>query len=158
VPDEIGEMFWGAVAFFGLWALMRYVLLPPLLRVREERRNQELSDLEAAEAAREQATQVRRDYDATLAEARSVASSVLEEARAAAEAERGQVVAAAESEIAAERQQAIRELEEQRTAAVGGLDDDVADLAVAAASKVLAAAVDPAAARPAVVSHLEAER
>ncbi len=158
VPDEIGEIFWGALAFFSLWALMRYVLLPPLLRIREERQNQELADQAAAAAALEQAEQVRRDYDATLAEARADASGVLEQVRAAAEAERGAVVAAAEAEIAAERQQALQELEAQRSTAVGGMDDDVADLAVAAASKVLDTSVDPGAARPTVAAYVEGER
>ena len=37
VPDELGEIFWGALAFFTLWVLLRYVCLPPLLKVRAER-------------------------------------------------------------------------------------------------------------------------
>ncbi len=85
VPDELGEIFWGAVAFFALWILMRYWLLPPLMRIREQRRAKEIADLEAAEAAKVQAEQVRRDYDATLAEARAERGGVLEAARAAAE-------------------------------------------------------------------------
>ncbi|MGI9578165.1 MAG: F0F1 ATP synthase subunit B, partial [Microthrixaceae bacterium] len=88
VPDTIGEIFWGAVAFFSLWILMRYWLLPPLLRVREERKAQVIADQEAAEEAAMAAEDVRRDYDATLAEARAEANTVLEEARAEAEAER----------------------------------------------------------------------
>lgn len=142
VPDNKGELFWGAVFFFLLWILMRYVCLPPLMRVRAQRDLQVQSDLEAAESASSQAEQVRRDYDATLAEARGEASRVLEEARAAAEQRRSQQVAAVETELSGERQAAMADLDRQRAAALGELTGDVADLAVAAASKVVQAPLD----------------
>jgi F-type H+-transporting ATPase subunit b len=158
VPDEVGEIFWGALAFFSLWALMRYALLPPLLRVREQRAHQEIADLEAAAAAEEQAEQVRRDYDATMAEARAEATAILEEARAAAEAERGRKVAAAESEVAARRQAAMADLEQARAEALRSLRGDVTDLAVTAASKVVQSDLDPAAHRGTVETYVEGAR
>lgn len=154
VPDTIGEIFWGAAFFFLLWILMRYVCLPPLLRVRAQRDAQVQADNEAAESAAAQAEQVRRDYDATLGEARGEASRVLEEARSAAEAERSQQVAAVETEIAAERQAALVELDAERSAALGQLTGDVADLAVAAASKVVQAPLDAAAHRGTVDDYV----
>lgn len=147
VPDIKGEIFWGAVFFFLLWILMRYVCLPPLLRVRAQREQQALADAEAAATAESAAEQVRRDYEATLGEARSEAARILEEARARAEAERGQKVAAAETELAAERQAAMADLEQARAAALARLQGDVTDLAVTAASKVVQAPLDPAAHR-----------
>ncbi len=158
VPDEIGEIFWGAVAFFALWILMRYWLLPPLMRIREQRRNKEIEDLEAAETARSAAEQVRRDYDATLAEARQRAAEVLEEARSAAEADRARAVAAAEAEVAAQRQEAMAELEEQRAAAISQMGPDVAELATTAASKIVEAPVDVASHRSTVESYVEGQR
>lgn len=154
VPDELGEIFWGAIGFFSLWILLRYVCLPPLMKVREQRAKQVLADEEAAAAAETQAEQVRRDYDATLGEARGEASRVLEEARSAAEAERSQQVAAVETEIAAERQAALAELDAERSAALGQLTGDVADLAVAAASKVVQAPLDAAAHRGTVDDYV----
>ncbi|MCB1011259.1 MAG: F0F1 ATP synthase subunit B [Microthrixaceae bacterium] len=158
VPDEIGEIFWGAVAFFSLWILMRYWLLPPLMRIREQRRAKEIADLEAAEEARTAAVQVRRDYDATLAEARQRAAAVLEEARSAAEAERQAAVSAAETEAAARRQEAMAELEAARARAIAGMGDDVADLATTAASKVVEAPIDASAHRSTVDTYVEGNR
>ncbi len=158
VPDELGEIFWGAVAFFSLWILLRYWLLPPLLAVREERRAKEIADLESAEEAKVAAEQVRRDYEATLTEARSQAAQVLEEARAAAEAERGRLIAAAESEVALERQGAMAELEGAQTAAIGSIIGDVADLAVTAASKVVDAPLEVGSHRSTVDTYVEGAR
>ena len=142
VPDTIGVIIWGATFFFLLWILMRYVCLPPLLRVRAEREQKVQADREAAAAAEEAAEQVRRDYEATLAEARAEASRIVEEARAEAEAERGRQVAAVETEIASERQASMAELEQARAEALGRIRGEVTDLAVTAASKVVQAPVD----------------
>jgi F-type H+-transporting ATPase subunit b len=147
VPDELGEIFWGAVAFFSLWILMRYWLLPPLLRIREERQAKEIADLEAAESAKAHAEQVRRDYDATMAEA-----------RAEAKAERGRVVAAAESEVAGQRQESMADLEAARARAIEAIGGDVADLAVTAASRVVDAPLDAEAHRSTVERYVEDAR
>lgn len=154
VPDTIGEIVWGAVFFFLLWILMRYVCLPPLLRVRAQREQQVQADNEAAAAAEAQAEQVRRDYEATLGEARGQAGRILEEARAAADERRGEEVAVVESELAQERQGAMGELETARAAALGELKGDVTDLAVSAASKVVQAPLDPATHRATVDEYV----
>jgi F-type H+-transporting ATPase subunit b len=154
VPDTIGEIVWGAVFFFSLWILMRYVCLPPLLRVRAQREQQVQADREAAAAAESQAEQVRRDYEATLGEARTEANQIIEAARAQAEQRRGEQVAAVETELAEERQAAMAELDTARASALGELKGDVADLAVSAASKVVQAPLDPATHRATVDDYV----
>ena len=137
IPDDLGEIFWGAISFFGLWILLRYVCLPPLMKVREQRAQQVIADQEAAAQAETQAEQVRRDYDATIAEARAEASKIIEGRRAEAEQQRSAAIAAVESEVAAQRAEVIAELDTARSAALDQLKGDVAQLAVAAASKVV---------------------
>ena len=78
------ELFWGALFFAALWILMRYVLLPPVRAVMRQRDEQRLADEEGTERAKVEAEKVRRDYDATLAEARTQASATVDEARARA--------------------------------------------------------------------------
>ena len=149
-PDSAGELVWGAIFFFLTWIMLRYVCLPPLLKAREDRELQVQSDYEAAAAAEAAAEQVRRDYETTISEARLQAARMVEEVRVTVDAERGRQVLAVEQEIAEQRQAAMAELDSARTAALGQIVGDVADLAAAAASKVVQAPVDAAAVRPAV--------
>ncbi len=158
VPDNMGELFWGAIAFFVLWILMRYWLLPPLMKAREQRRTKEIEDLEAAEAAKSAAEQVRRDYDTTIAQARTRAAEVIEQARSAAEAERSEAIAAAEAEVAAQRQRAMAELDSARESAISQMGGDVVDLAVTAASKVVDSDLALESHRGTVETYLEANR
>jgi F-type H+-transporting ATPase subunit b len=158
VPDTIGEIVWGATFFFLLWILMRYVCLPPLMRVREQRDQKVQADREAAAAAETQAEQVRRDYEATLAEARAEATRIVEAARAEAEAERGRRIAEVEAELARERQAAMVELEQARSEALGRIRGEVAELAVAAASKVVQQPLDVQAHRATVEDYVNRAR
>jgi F-type H+-transporting ATPase subunit b len=113
-----------------------------------------LSDQEAAAAAETAAEQVRRDYDATLAEARAEANRIVEAARVASEAQRAEAVRVAEAEVADERQVAMADLDAARTVALGEIRDDVAALAVSAASKVVQSDLDLAANRATVDEYV----
>ena len=154
VPDEVGEIVWGAVFFFALWIFMRYVCLPPLLRVRAQREQQVQADREAAATAESQAEQVRRDYDATIAEARAEGSRIIEAARTEAETARSAKVGAVESEVGDQRRSEMAELDTARASALGELKGDVADLAVSAASKVVQSDLDAATHRPTVDEYV----
>ena len=142
VTPEYPEMIWGGIAFFLLLILMNWVLLPPIKQAMRKRSDQVRGDEEAAERALVDSEQVRRDYDATLAEARAEASRIVDEARQSAEAQRAEIVRAAEDEVASLRQAALAELDAERSAALGSLRTDVAAIAVAAASKVVQQPLD----------------
>lgn len=154
VIPEPAEMVWGAVAFFLLLILMNWVLLPPLRAAMRTRAEQIRGDEEAAERAGVEAEQIRRDYDATLAEARTEAARLIEDARSSAEERRSSIVRAAEDEVAALRQTAIAELAAERANALGQLQGDVATIAVSAAGKVVQRDLDVASNRAVVEAHL----
>jgi|JI10StandDraft_1071094.scaffolds.fasta_scaffold32205_4 F-type H+-transporting ATPase subunit b len=136
IPD-IPELIWGGIAFFLLLILMNWVLLPPIKQAMRKRDEQLRGDEEAAERAVVDSEQVRRDYDATLAEARAEAARIIDEARQGADAQRADIIRAADDEVASLRQAALAELEAERAAALGSMRTDVAAIAVAAASKVV---------------------
>ena len=87
IPVE-NEIVWAAIFFFALWAMMKFVLLPPILRAMEERSSTIQSGKDAADAATSALGSARRDHEATLAEARSEANAILAGARAAADERR----------------------------------------------------------------------
>lgn len=144
IPD-VNEMIWGAIAFFLLYILFQFVCLPPLRAAMRQREEQIRGDLEASERVAADAEQVRRDYDATVSQARAEAARVVDEARVTAEAQRTEALRAAETEAAATKAQALAELEQQRADALAGLHGAVTSIAVGAASKVLGSDLDVAA-------------
>ena len=156
VIPEVSEMVWGAIAFFLLLILMYSVCLPPLRQAMKRREDAIRGDQEAAERAVTEGEQVRRDYNATLAEARAEASRIVDEARQSAEAARAEGIRAAEDEAAALKQSALADLETQRATAINSLGTDVTTLAVNAASKVVQRPLDVGSNQGVVADHLAA--
>jgi len=148
------ELVYGAIFFFLLLIFMWAVCLPPIRKAMRQRDEQVQADKEAGERALAEAEQIRRDYDATLAEARHEASRIIEEARQAADVRRTEIIGAVETEVAAARQAAMAEIDAQRAAALGELTGEVAGIATQAASQVVQRELDPAAQRSVVDAYV----
>jgi F0F1-type ATP synthase membrane subunit b/b' len=104
------ELFWGGLMFLVLWALMKWVFLPPVLRTIQARADILRDDLAAADGARAQAVSESVAYDESLASARAEAMRIIEGARTEAEEERRVLVSAAEAEAARIRSEAAADI------------------------------------------------
>ena len=137
VLPEINEIFWSALFFFLLWALMKYVLLPPIRRMQAQR-NQKLQDDRDAAAQAEQDYQgAQADYDAAVASARQDANSLMDQARQRASDRRQEIVSQATAAVTAARATATTEIATAREQAIDNLRPQLKSLAVQAATDVL---------------------
>lgn len=155
VLPEPNHVIWAFVSFMILWALMQFVLLPPLLKSREERQQKIRSDREAADKARQALIDVQADYDASLAAARAEADSIVDAAREEAGEYRSTVMAEAQAEAASVKSDAAGGLDESRANALTSMRGDVGDIAVAAASAVLGKDLDRSAQQSAIDAALD---
>jgi F-type H+-transporting ATPase subunit b len=141
VPNPVipagNELLFAAIFFLLLLVLVKFVFLPPLLRMRQEREEHLRGDRDAADRQRDAVGQTQTEYQASLAGARAEANRLIEEARAAADARRAELQAAVDAELAELRRAAQEEIEASRAAALASLSGDVGDLAVEAASLVI---------------------
>ena len=142
-----GDIIYAAVFFFALWAALKYVLLPPVQKVRAERAQKIADARDAADNASADMGSAQADYDAALADARTEAARIVEEARGTADSRRAEVMAAAETDAGAVRAAAADEVTAARTQAMETLRSDVATVAAGAASTVLGRQIDPSSAQ-----------
>lgn len=149
------ELFWGAISFAALYFLIRYVLLPPVQRVMNDRAATIQADRDAADAAKARAVSASSELDDQLAGVRAEAAGIVEAARAEAETERQRLVARAEREVSAMKEIAETEIARDREEAMASLRPQVAELAVGAASKVMNRQINLEAARPVVDRFLD---
>ncbi|TAK02054.1 MAG: ATP synthase F0 subunit B [Chloroflexota bacterium] len=105
-----------------------------MLATRRERIEQGLKDAEQARHDRESAEQERL---ATLAEARREANDILARAQKVAQETRDADIAATREELERMRERASAELDAEKHRAIADLRAEVADLALAAAGKVV---------------------
>jgi F-type H+-transporting ATPase subunit b len=114
--------------YFGFRGLTR------VLEARRERIEQGLKDADAARRDRETAADQRQ---AILGEARREAGDIVARAQRLAEESRDQELAETRAEIDRLRQQAVTEIDAERQRAVADVRGQVAELALAAAGKVV---------------------
>ena len=154
VLPELNHMAWALGSFLVLWALMQFVLLPPLLKLRTEREEKVKADREAAQKATAALHTAQADYDASLASARAEADAIVDAAREEAGDYRANVMGEATNEIAELRASAAGGLDDSRDSAIASMRGDVGDIAVAAASAVLGKDLERGAQQGAIDSAL----
>jgi F-type H+-transporting ATPase subunit b len=134
------NLFWIIVAGlnFIVFALIAYrVVLVPVghrLEERRERIEQGLKDADAARRDREAAADQHRGL---INEARREASEIVQRAQKVADDEREKGVAETQAEIERMRERALAEIDAERKRALADVRSQVAELALAAAGKVV---------------------
>lgn len=141
LPDG-PELLWTAIFFFGLWALMKFVLLPPIIAGRDERLARVSAGQDSVSDSESELAQITAAHNERIAAAKAEAAAVIDAARAESDTQRAEAVAAVEDEIAKLRSGAQSEIDAARVTALAGAKGSVSELAVGAASKVLGRNVD----------------
>jgi F-type H+-transporting ATPase subunit b len=137
-PDSFAsQIFWLALTFILFFLIAWRVALPKIGRVLEDRRERIDRDVSKAQDVRNEAEAVLAEYEKLSAEGRASAQVVLREANEVAAAE-----AAAEHEklgrrLADDIAKAERRIDEARKSALEGVGDVAAEIAQAAAAKLI---------------------
>ena len=155
VIPNIYDVIWAAVFFFALWGLMKFVLLPPIIQGRDERRAKAAAARDAVDGAEAELNSIRAEHEEKLASARSEAGRIIDAARADVEADRASQVGAVEAEIAQQKAAASAEVDAARAQAMAGAKGDVGQLAAGAASAVLGRNIDAASQQSILDSYLD---
>jgi F-type H+-transporting ATPase subunit b len=148
------ELIWGGACFMVLWALMKYVLLKPVIRTMDERSARIQRDLDAAERARDEASAKVAEHEAALQAARVEASAIIDAARAEAEERRREILARAAAQVAEQRSAANDEVARAKAEALESMRSSVATIAVKAAELVVQKRLDESAQRAIVEEYL----
>jgi F-type H+-transporting ATPase subunit b len=134
------NFFWVIVATlnFLIFAVLLYLLFGrSVSQMLQDRRRRIAQGLEDAEQARQDRERAEADRLATLKEARRESKEILDRSQRLAQETRDADIAATKAELERLREQAASEIEAEKQRALAELRTEVADLALAAASKVL---------------------
>ena len=154
IKPATAELVWGAICFaIVAFVLMKYAF--PRIREAVEAREKKIqSDLEQAEKAREEAQKEFDDYKKQLAEARSEANKIIEEARRSAEDVRKDLITKSEQEAAQIVERAQEQLQAERQRTLQELRNQVAEISIELAEKVVGRSLDGEAQRDLVDAYI----
>ena len=134
------NLFWVIVSSlnFIFFAVILYWLFgAPLTRMLNERRTRVEQGLADAEQARKDRESAETERLAALQEARREANDIITRAQKVAQDSRDADIAATKAELDRMRERATAEIDAEKQRAIGELRGEVADLALAAASRVV---------------------
>jgi F-type H+-transporting ATPase subunit b len=134
------NLFWvivSAINFIVFFVIIWTFAFKPVSRMLDDRRERIEQGLKDAEQARRDRENAEAERVATLAEARKEANDILGRAQRLAQETRDADIAATREELERMRERAMNDIEAEKQRAIGELRGEVADLALAAASRVV---------------------
>jgi F-type H+-transporting ATPase subunit b len=134
---EPGLMIWTLVTFVLLLIVLKAVAWKPLLGMLKEREERIQESLEQAEKARQDTQVAAEENLKAMAESQAEAQRTITEGREAAERVAQDVRERAQAEAQQLLQQAQRTIQQEKDQAIQELRNQVADLAILAAGKIL---------------------
>lgn len=144
VPDSAqilipkpAEFIPALIAFLIIWFVLAKFAWPSIVKTLDDRENKIKGDLDAAEHAKDEAEQEKKDYAAQLADAHVQADKIVANAKKEAEQERSEVLARAQKEASATVAKSRDVVESERKKAMIELSNSVVDLSVDIAGKII---------------------
>ena len=133
----IGTIFWTTLIFGLLLVLLRIFAWKPILAAVKAREESIKSSLEAADEARKDMERLHADNEAIMKEARAERDLLFKEARDARDIMIGEAKNTGKTEADRIVEKARTGIEREKQAAITGIRDQVADLSVEIAGKIL---------------------
>ena len=130
------------ISFLLLVWLLGKVAWGPLMKVMEEWRSHIESMLANAEKERQQAEQIKREYQEEMRKARQEAQEVIAKATKVSESRATEILAASHEEAEKIKKSALADIERERDRAISEVKAQVADLSVLVAEKIIRQKLD----------------
>jgi len=137
LAPNAGLFIWITITFLALLLLLRKFAWGPITSALASREQNITDAIERAEKALAEARQIQADNDRARREAEQDGQRILREARDAAERIRGEEVQKTREQIRHMQEQVQAEIEREKQGALTELRDEVADLAIKAAEKII---------------------
>ncbi len=150
-----GLIIWTIITFIIVVAILRGTAWKPLLKALNDREARIRESLEQAEHAQTEAQRLLEENRKQLAAAEEQAARIIKEGRDLGERLRSEILEKAQAASRQTVEQAKAEITREKEAALNQLRGEVADLAVAAAGKILEANLDAARQRKLVDSAIQ---
>ena len=137
-----GNMLWTWAIFLVTLPFAWKMVMGPITRALEERDERASEAIGAAERASQEAQEARAEVEVKLGEAQSAAAEMLSEARERAELREREIIDTAKKEADAMIERARTDIDAEKEKALLAIRDEVVDLAIGAAGKVLGRQAD----------------
>ncbi len=142
IKPEFGLMFWTISIFIILLILLSKMAWKPLIQAIEDRENNLRLERETAQKDREEAERIRKNLDEEFSDLKKNISLKLDEARKEGQRQREKILNEARDNAQSLLENSRRELNAEKEKLAKELRNDIAEISLKAAEKVLRKSVD----------------
>ncbi|MDD7517366.1 F0F1 ATP synthase subunit B [Ruminococcus flavefaciens] len=136
------SIFWAVFNVIILFILLRIFLFKPINKIKSERTRTIQDNLDSAQRAKEEAEELRQQYEGSISEAKEKANQIIMKAHEDAESERSAIIKKSQEEADKIVADADKAIENERKRVLRQAQSQIADLAIEAASKIIGENVD----------------
>ncbi|MGN1223489.1 MAG: F0F1 ATP synthase subunit B [Ruminococcus sp.] len=154
---DIWTIVFSIINILVLFLFLKKFLFGRIQNIMDQRAAAVQADLDQAKASAAEAQQLRQQYEDTLSGAKQEANGIIANARAAAKEQGNQITQQAQKEADQLLKAAQKEIALERQNTLAGAQKEIADLALAAAAKLVEAKMDDAENRSIVDAFLTEE-
>ena len=130
-------ILWPFINIIVFYLLLRKFLFGPVSEIMEKRKEMISKDLMDAKAAKDEAAEMKSEYEESLKAAKDEAGKIVSDARERAKNEYHEKVRRADEEIVQMKENAQKDIEAEKQKAMAGLQSEIAGIALMAAAKVV---------------------
>lgn len=130
-------ILWPIINIIVFYLLLRKFLFGPVSEIMEKRKEMISKNLMDAKAAKDEAAEMKSEYEESLKAAKDEAGKIVSDARERAKNEYHEKVRRADEEIVQMKENAQKDIEAEKQKAMAGLQSEIAGIALMAAAKVV---------------------
>ena len=125
-----------------LFLILKKFLFQPVMGIIESREKDIRENLAKGESAKQEGMSFKNEYESKLSTATEQGQEIVKQATLRAEQKEAEIVSNAKTEANAIRQKANKDVEQERQKVMNEIKNDVSDIALLAASKVIEKDID----------------
>ena len=125
-----------------LFLVLKKILFKPVLNIIEKRENMIQEDLAAGAKAKNEGIALKKEYEEKVSIAKEEGREIIRQATARAEEKSNQIISDAQAEVVSLKAKASKDIAQEKEQAIAEIRNDISDIAILAASKVLEEDID----------------
>jgi F-type H+-transporting ATPase subunit b len=137
-----GLIIWTIITFLLLLIILKKVAWKPILTALDKREKEIADSLNRAEQAKEEAQKILEENQATLSKAEEESKKIIDKSREYADNLKGQLMKESKDQAQKIIEDASAEIERKKNAAFEELKNQIADISVSAAEKIMKENID----------------
>lgn len=131
------ELVFQLINTFLLFVILKKLLFKPVLGIIEAREKDIQDNLAQGEKAKNEGLSLKKEYEAKVSTAKAEGQEIVKQATLRAEKKSEEIISTAKQEAISLKEKASKDVEQERQKVMNEIKNDISDIALLAASKVI---------------------